>query len=52
MDEDMVIIPARKKSLSIINRKSITIGIGIGLAIAVGIGMAFASKKSCCEDKG
>lgn len=40
MRDEAIIIPARKKDLSLISKKSIIIGISIGITLAAAIGAA------------
>ncbi len=44
MEENVIFIPSNKKNLSIINKKSLTIGVGLGIAIAATVGVTLFFK--------
>lgn len=44
MEENVIIIPSKKKDLGIINKKSLTIGVGLGIAIATTVGVTLFFK--------
>ncbi len=46
MEEDVLIIPAKRKDLSIINKRSIAIGISVGAAIALTVGAVLLYKNN------
>lgn len=46
MEEDVVIIPVKKKDLNVISPKTMAIGVGIGLALALTLGAILITKNN------
>ncbi|SUY45584.1 Uncharacterised protein [Clostridium putrefaciens] len=44
MEENVIIIPSKKKDLGLISKKSLTLGVGLGIAMATTVGVALFFK--------